>query len=657
MSDNTKTPSNSSKDSVLNEFHEKREIIVCESIDSLPLISEVLELLTKQLPRNLYYHAKSHTDDVLREVVLFALVDGVSVDKMRLLAIAAAFHDAGFIESPVDNERIGARMARSAMEKSGSFTSDEIELVTRMIMDTRLVESKGGLRQVPTTDLSRYLLDADLSNFGREDFFEKAELQRKELGYDRALFLRKTFELINNHRWLTNAALKLRQEQKEENIIKLRTALQRGADSELGLSSLELSIERLVFLAKLPLLLNSSLKTQKIVEMSLEHLRTRIGAQAATVFLLEDGGKELTFWALKGGDSNRLVGLKMPSDKGIVGWVIQNQESLLVKDAATDSRFFSAIDHENKDFVTKNLICVPLTVRGNVLVGAIQVLNKSEGGEFGEDDLVFVEQFAHQVAMAIDNSKLYEALRDRNKKLEILDRRRNEMIQVIAHEFRTPLNVIQTSAELISSGYLKDEESVKEISATLTRGVDKLTKLISQVRNLSAVSSQSFEIERDKISVVEMLENVSARYREAASHRKIDFHIKVPHGIGAVYGDYSLIVIVLTNLVSNALRFTPNGGQVIVTAEKNSGLVKFSVIDTGIGIEDSQLSLIFEKFYEVADSFEHSSGDVEFMSGGLGLGLSTVKSILKAHGANISVVSSVGKGSAFTFSLPIVEGE
>lgn len=636
------------------DIRDKGDQLVSESIHSLPIIAEVLETLNKSLPKNLYYHSKQHTDDVLRETVLFALVDGLSVDKMRLLAVAAAFHDAGFIESPVDNEKIGANMARRAMKDAGCFTHEEIETVGQMILDTRLVESRGGLRQIATTDLSRYLLDADLSNFGREDFFEKAELQRREMGYDRELFLRKTFELINNHRWLTNAALKLRQEQKAANISKLKIILQSG-QSGINLSALELGVERLGFLAKLPLLLNSSLKTQKIVDLAIEHLRMRISAEAATVFLLAEDRRELTFWAASGGEDSRLEGIRMPADRGIVGWVIENQEPALVNDVQNDSRFFPAIDKEGRGFITRNIICVPLIVRGNTTIGAIQVLNKLDGQNFSEDDQVFTEQFAHHVALAVDNARLHEALQERGRKLEILDRRKNDIIQMISHEFRTPLNVIQTSAELIASGYLKDGKAKAEISGTLTRGVEKLTKLIAQVRNVSMLNEERIEVENEKISVNELFETLLTKFADGAKKRNIAIGAEGADKVSPVLGSFPLLAVVLDNLVSNAIRFTPDGGKITLAAKQSSGLVNISVTDTGIGIEAAEIPLIFEKFYEVGDAMQHSSGDLEFKSAGLGLGLASVRSILGAHGSGIEVSSEIGRGSVFSFNLPVAE--
>ncbi len=644
---------NSDSDDNVQEIENKGDQVLTESINSLPIISQVLDELSKKLPKNLHYHAKSHTDDVLREVVIFALVDGVSIDDMRLLAVAAAFHDAGFIESPVDNERIGALMARKAMEESGIFSTEDIELVAQMIMDTRLIDTGRGLKQVASTNLSRYLLDADLSNFGREDFFEKAELQRRELGYDRELFLRKTFDLINNHRWLTNAALKLRQEQKAENISKLKTILQSGA-SEFVINTLELGVERIGFLAKLPLLLNSSLKTQKVVDVAIEHLKNRISAEAATVFLLEDNKKELIFWAMSGGEENRLEGIKMPANQGIVGWVIDNQESALVHEVQKDPRFFPIIDKEGTGFVSRNLIAVPLIVRGNEVIGAIQVLNKQNNQDFTEDDQLFLEQFSYQVALAIDNARLYENLKTRTKQIEILDRRKNDIIQVISHEFRTPLNVIQTSSELIASGYIKDSKTVNEISATLTRGVEKLTKLIAQIRNVSMLTDENYDTEFEKISINEILQTIERKFIQSAKKRKLTLSFVLSDKASMVKANYALLLVAMDNLVSNAIRFTPDGGSVEVSARQSAGLVKLSVKDSGIGIEESQIPVIFEKFYEITETMQHSSGELEFKSAGLGLGLSTVKSILKSHGTSIEVNSTPGKGSVFSFSLPVI---
>ena len=623
-----------------------------ETLRQLPVISAILDLLKQNLPGHLVYHAFAHTEDVLNEAIRFAITDELPAREIELLAIAAAFHDAGFIKSPVANEPIAARMVREALERHTTahptcgYSADEISLVEQMILDTSLRETQTGLRQVPTCDLSRYLLDADLSNLGREDFFDKGGLQRQELGYDQEVFRRKSFELLNSHRWLTNAGRLLRQAKKDENLQLLKQMI--TPDSE----SSGLSFDRLGFLAKLPLLLNSSLDTKRILKIALEELKDRLEGTAATIFLLDEIGEQLTFWALQGTEEGELEGTKMPSGRGIVGWVIENQESTRVNDAQTDPRFFSQIDKE-VGFQTRNLLCAPLTVRGERRLGAVQVLNK-RNGDFTQEDVLFLDQFCHQMALAIDNARLFEEVQERNRQLKILDNRKSEMMSVIAHEFRTPLNLIGTSAELLGSGTLHDDKTVEQMCSILNRGVRRLTKLIGEIKNLSLSTSENMELTVSRISVQDMIREVVHHFESAALERKLTLVVECPEQVGDCEGDIVLLILALKNLVGNAIRFTPNGGRIAIKGTRAAGLVRVEVSDTGIGLEKDEIPLIFEKFYEVGDSLNHSSGDLEFKSGGLGLGLATVRAILKAHGSTCEVSSDAGKGSTFAFFLPAV---
>lgn len=190
---------------------------------ALPLVQEALTLLDKALPDNLSYHTKGHTLEVLRESIRFAVTEGLSERELELLAIAAAFHDTGFIKSPLANELIGAEFAREALQRAGGFSTREIQLVEQMILDTKLVELSSGPQQIPSTKLSRYLLDADLSNLGRDDFFDKSELLRQELGVEERSFRSRSLQVFTAHLWLTQAAHALGQKKKEENLLLLRS--------------------------------------------------------------------------------------------------------------------------------------------------------------------------------------------------------------------------------------------------------------------------------------------------------------------------------------------------------------------------------------------------------------------------------------------------
>lgn len=184
-----------------------------------PLVAAAFDLLYKKLPPTLKYHVPSHSEDVFGEVILFATTDNLKPREIELLSIGAAYHDTGFIEAGKENESIGAQMAVQALKNAGGFSDAEIKAVETMILDTQLRVTDNGPKQIPSSPLSNYLLDADVSNLGRDDFFEKVELVRQEVGVpSKSLFLGGVLKLMKAHTWYSPAAQKLRSAKKEENL-------------------------------------------------------------------------------------------------------------------------------------------------------------------------------------------------------------------------------------------------------------------------------------------------------------------------------------------------------------------------------------------------------------------------------------------------------
>jgi signal transduction histidine kinase/predicted metal-dependent HD superfamily phosphohydrolase len=631
-----------STEKILSELYNK--------VRQLPIVAHIIDRLWLELPRELYYHSASHTEDVLHEVIMLSQAAQLPDRQKQLLYIAAAYHDAGFLKISMDNERFGAQYAAEAMSQFGGYENEEIELVKRMILDTRLQSSQEGLRQIPSNELSGYLLDADMSNLGRDDFVEKLELLRREFGFDRVLFLRRTLDLIQHHQWHTLVAREMRQAKTLENVATTLGLLTR--EEIAAGTGVALATERLSFLAKLPVLLNSSLSVKDVVERSLDHLKSRLFAQAATVFISDQKAQQLTFWALRGGEGSKLYGARMPAGRGIVGWVIEHNQSALVNDVQVDKRFFETIDKESQ-FKTKSMVCVPLSVRGEPPFGAIQALNRETGVDFTEEDLHFTEQFAAQISLALDNAMLLEKLKERTHALEVLEKRKNDVIALVTHEFRTPLNVIQNSADLLSNGLTESAEESIKIGSALARGVERLTKLVSQMRNVSLIGSENLVLNRGRLSISELLEKVKEEFLPVTGSRQIKLNVDITKDL-FVNADDTLLRVALKNLMSNAIRFTPDQGTIIISLTSQSGMAVIAIRDTGIGIEADKIPLLGEKFYEVVDAMYHTSGDYQFCSSGLGLGLNAVKSILTAHGSGLEIESVLGKGSCFRFRLPTI---
>lgn len=192
----------------------------------LPLVAKIFDRLQLELPPYLRYHTFEHTLDVFHETLLFAVLDNRSMRDMELLAIAAAYHDAGFIAQTNLNEIVGARWARGAMKEAQSYSEDEVQIVGAAIEDTQLKVKDGRLAQFPTTPLSPYLLDADLSNLGRVDFFAKADLVRAEMQIAESRENLKKIEfLLLSHQWYSLPAQRLRSKQKRVNLELLRARM------------------------------------------------------------------------------------------------------------------------------------------------------------------------------------------------------------------------------------------------------------------------------------------------------------------------------------------------------------------------------------------------------------------------------------------------
>ena len=183
-----------------------------------PVATIALNRLKLELPSRLTYHGCHHSIDVIEEVVTLAKKDSLSDRDTELLVIAAAYHDSGFLFKHHQNEELASKLAETELIKDGGYQADEISEIKKCILSTKI---SGDFSRVALTNLSKYLMDADLGNLGRPDFFEKMELLIKETSADRKNFYKHTIKLLDNHKWLTKAAIELRQKGKEENKAKL----------------------------------------------------------------------------------------------------------------------------------------------------------------------------------------------------------------------------------------------------------------------------------------------------------------------------------------------------------------------------------------------------------------------------------------------------
>ena len=180
-----------------------------------PIVTVIVDRLRHELDASLLYHRSAHTEDVIQQTIALAKLDALDAHSMLLLAIAAAFHDAGFLVARSGHESIGAEMATAAMVGDKRFSQTDIDLVTDMIMDTQVYQI--GAVHRPNTPLSPWLLDADLANFGRDDFFEQFHLVALENKIEPDCLISATIDLMDRHTWQSPAGSACFESKKHKN--------------------------------------------------------------------------------------------------------------------------------------------------------------------------------------------------------------------------------------------------------------------------------------------------------------------------------------------------------------------------------------------------------------------------------------------------------
>ena len=231
--------------------------------------------------------------------------------------------------------------------------------------------------------------------------------------------------------------------------------------------------------------------------------------------------------------------------------------------------------------------------------------------------------------------------------LEDLERLRRELVANVSHELKTPIAAIRAHLENLLDGV--EQPDVQTLQVMLTQS-ERLGRLVEQLLDLSKLESGEVPLHRESVRLEPLVSQVVSEIQVARPDRAVRLESAIPDGLPPVRADRERVHQVLFNLVDNAVRFTPPGGAVTVSAQSNNGSVEIKVSDTGVGIPTEHLPRLFERFYRVDPA--RSRGD-----GGTGIGLAIARSVVEAHGGHIHAESQVGSGSVFTFDLPAARPE
>jgi GAF domain-containing protein len=293
----------------------------------------------------------------------------------------------------------------------------------------------------------------------------------------------------------------------------------------------------------------------------------------------------------------------------------------------------------------RSVLAVPLLREGRIM-GALTVWRK-QAGSFSAEVVQLLQTFATQSALAIQNARLFREIEDKSRQIEAANRHKSEFLANMSHELRTPLNAIIGFSEVLGErmfGELNEKQA--EYTEDILSSGRHLLSLINEILDLSKVEAGRMELELTAFDLPLAIDNARTFVRERATKHGINLDVTVDERLGDFVGDERKIKQILLNLLSNAVKFTPEGGRIGINARQADGSVEISVSDTGIGISPEDQAKIFEEFRQVGGDYAHK---IE----GTGLGLTLAKKFVELHGGKIWVESAVGKGSTFSFTLPI----
>jgi signal transduction histidine kinase len=283
----------------------------------------------------------------------------------------------------------------------------------------------------------------------------------------------------------------------------------------------------------------------------------------------------------------------------------------------------------------------------SALTDRIHLLNRAaQAVSRGELDVRIDPQGRDELAtLARKFNEMTAQLQAAERKQHQLEDMRRDLIAWVSHDLQTPLASTRVIVEALADGVIADPDTQSRYLATIQKNIRELSDLIDDLFQMSQLDAGGLTLDSNPSSLVDLLSDTLESFREQASRQGIELRASSAPGVDIVNMDTRRIGRVLNNLIGNALRYTPAGGRVSVVAEREARLVRIMVADTGEGITAEDLPYVFDRFYRGEKSRSR-------LTGGAGLGLAIARGIVAAHGGDISVESSPGRGTTFSFTLP-----
>jgi signal transduction histidine kinase len=387
--------------------------------------------------------------------------------------------------------------------------------------------------------------------------------------------------------------------------------------------------------------LTSKLNLEELLNVAATSIQKAFNYFDVTVFLISPDKSELILEAHSGNFVDFLPhDYRQKTTEGLIGWVAVQGKKILCNDVTQDSRYLAYEYHS-----TKSELTLPIKVE-NEVVGVLNV-EDTKLHAFDETDTIVLETLSDQLGIAIRNARLYNDVRQANMKLTELDKMKSEFLGIVSHDFRSPLSsIILAGKSLLKNETVQSVKRLKEYLQIIVDQANRLHQLAEDTLSITKMEAGRLNYHFKIVNVGRLFDDAISMVRLSARHQVA---FEVEPDVAFIKGDHSKLRQVIQNLVSNAVKYSPKGGKVMVAARQHAGgQILVSISDEGIGIPPEKIDRLFQKFSRI-DSPESSQIK------GAGLGLWICREIVEAHGGKIWIDSVVGKGTTVYLTLNIAQ--
>ncbi|MCG6918319.1 MAG: GAF domain-containing protein [Deltaproteobacteria bacterium] len=405
------------------------------------------------------------------------------------------------------------------------------------------------------------------------------------------------------------------------------------------------SVEELQALGQISQAVSSSLDLQKVLATIVAHAVELSGTESGAIYEFDETSKQFKLRATHRMSEELTRAIRegrINLGETALGRAGEKRQAVQVPDIREEPAYPLREIIERDGF--RALLAVPL-LREDRLIGGL-VVRRRAPGQFPKETVDLLQNFATQSALAIQNARLFREIEKKGREVEIASKHKSEFLANMSHELRTPLNAILGYTELILDKiYGNVPEQIQEVLERVEKNGRHLLSLINDVLDISKIEAGQLSLSLNDYSMKEVVQTVVTAVESLAAEKNLQLQVRVAPEVDRGKGDEQRISQVLLNLVGNAIKFTDEG-KVEVEAITSKDTFVISVADTGPGLSEVDQQKIFEEFHQVDASSTRKKG-------GTGLGLSIAKKIVEMHGGRIWVESTLGKGSTFSFTLPV----